>query len=577
MKEADSPTESGDAPTGAKAPARTGVPWHQGVAALVLLVATLAVYAPAFHFRFVEYDDAVYVTEVPQVEGGLTREGTRWAFTTFQAMAWQPLTWLSLMTDVELFGLEPEPLHCTNIALHAANVLLLFAILGSATRAWGRSFFVAGLFALHPLHVESVAWISERKDVLSTFFGFLAIGAYLRYARRPSAWPYAATCGLFVLSLMAKPTFVTLPLLLLLFDIWPLGRLPWPFHGEASGEPAGALGAWIRVATPPLLEKLPLLPFSLAFSLAAYRAQSYGGTINEALPRSVRAANAVISLLHYLEKTAVPVQLAAYYPYSPVLRWGEASVCGATLLLFTFLAIHWGRRRLYLPVGWLWYLVAMLPVIGFVQVGSQSMADRYTYVPLVGIFVLVVWGADALRQELRIARRGLAALGAALLLVLGIVAHGQVLVWTDTQTLFQHAIEVTGGSSLAYVGLGTAEFKAGHLEAAAADFRAAKQFFPVTFQAPLHAGLVAEAAGHSEEAEREYQEAIAHAPRRPEPYLRLGSLYLSTGRPAEAAECFQTVLRLNPDNVQAQALLERARGRAALPQDAQKPRGEPRL
>jgi hypothetical protein len=577
MNEADLPLESDDVPAGAAAFPRAERPWRQGLLALVLLVATLVVFAPAFHFRFVEYDDGVYVTEVPMVQRGLTPEGTRWAFTTFQAMAWQPLTWLSLMTDVELFGPEPEPLHRTNIALHAANVLLLFAILGSATRAWGRSFFVAGLFALHPLHVESVAWISERKDVLSTFFGFLAIGAYFWYAGRPGAWRYAVSCVLFVLSLMAKPTLVTLPLLLLLLDVWPLERLPWPLGADPSGSSATGFGAWIHVATPRLVEKLPLLAISCAFSLAAYRAQSYGGTINETLPALVRGVNASVALLHYLEKTAVPVNLAAYYPYSSVVRVSEALVCAATLVLFTVLVFRLGRRRLYLPVGWLWYLVAMLPVIGFVQIGSQSMADRYTYVPLVGIFVLVVFGADALCEELRLARGGLAALGAASLVVLGVVAHHQVLLWTDTRTLFQHAIAVTGGSSLAYVGLGTAEFKAGHLEAAAADFRAAKQFFPVTFQAPLHAGLVAEAAGHRDEAEREYKEAIARAPRRPEPYFYLGSLYLAIGRPAEAVESFQTVLRLNPDNLQARELLERARRRAAPPQDAEKSGARPGL
>jgi tetratricopeptide (TPR) repeat protein len=551
------------------------MPWRRGIAALALLAATLAVFAPAFHFRFVDLDDGLYVTEVPMVQRGLTVEGMRWAFTTFHAMGWQPLTWLSLMTDVELFGGEPEFLHGTSIALHAANVLLLFAILGSATRAWGRSFFVAGLFATHPLHVESVAWISERKDVLSTFFGLLAIGAYLRYARRPSPWRYAGTCGLFVLSLSAKPTLVTLPLLLLLLDVWPLERLPWPFGANASSTPPMTFRFWTRLAAPRLLEKLPLLAFSLGSSLIAYRAQSYGGTINEALPALVRDANALVSLLRYLEKTAFPLNLAAYYPYAKVLGLGEALACGMILTLLTVAACRVGTRTLYLPVGWLWYLVAMLPVIGFVQIGSQSIADRYTYVPLVGIFVVVVWGADALRERLQLAPGGLAALGAALLVGLGLLAHRQVMVWQDTRTLFAHAIAVTGGSSLAYVGLGTAEFREGHLEAAAADFRAAKQFFPTTFQAPLHAGLVAESEGHAEEAEREYKEAIARAPIRPEPYSRLGSLYLATGRPEEAVVCFETVLRFTPDDVEARGLLEKARQRAAAKRGAEKAQAPP--
>jgi hypothetical protein len=577
MREAVLPTECDDALLGAAAPAkalRVRLGLRQGFAALVLLVATLFVFAPASNFPFVDYDDSLYVTEVPMVQRGLTPEGMRWALTTFHATSWQPLTWLSLMTDVELFGQDPRYLHRTNIVLHAANVLLLFAVLGSATRAWGRSFFVAGLFAIHPLHVESVAWISERKDVLSTFFGFLSFGAYFRYARRPSAWRYAAVLVPFVLSLLAKPMLVTLPLLLLLLDIWPLGRLPWPFGEEARGEPRIGLRPWMRRATPRLLEKLPLLAVSLGSSVIAYRAQALAGTIGDIVPAS-RAVNAVVSLLRYLKKTALPVNLAAYYPLPRMLLVSEALVCGVTLTLFTIIAFRLGRRSPYVPVGWLWYLVSLMPVIGFVQIGSQSMADRYTYVPLIGIFVAAVWGADALRERLRLAPEVLAALGAALLVMLGVLARRQVMVWKDTRTLFEHAIAVTGGSSLAYVGLGAAEFHEGHLEAAAEDFRAAKGLFPRTFQAPLNAGIVAEAAGHPKEAEDEYQEAIARAPRRPEAYAHLGSLYLATGRPEQAVVCFKKVLLLNPDDVQARELLARARKRAALQPDAQKPPAEP--
>jgi hypothetical protein len=307
----------------------------------------------------------------------------------------------------------------------------------------------------------------------------------------------------------------------------------------------------------------------------AYRAQSYGGTINEALPARVRDVNALVSLLHYLEKTAFPLHLAAYYPYPRTLQLSDALISAVILTLLTVAVCRVGPRSLYLPVGWLWYLVAMLPVIGLVQIGSQSMADRYTYVSLVGLFVAVVWGADALREQLHLAPGALAALGAALLVGLGLLAHQQVMVWQNTRTLFTHAIAVTGGSSLAYVGLGTAEFEDGHLEAAAADFRTAKEFFPTTFQAPLHAGVVAEAEGHADEAEREYKDAIARAPRRSEPYLRLGSLYLTTGRPAEAMGSFETVLRLTPDNVEAQGLLEMARGRAAAKQRADRSQTSP--
>ena len=542
---------------------RPALPWRQAIAALVLSIATIAVFAPACDFGFVEYDDALYMRDVPIVQRGLTAEGVGWAFTTFQAWNWHPLTWVSLMSDVELFGQDPRYLHRTNIALHVANVLLLFALFGSATRAWGHSFFLAGLFAVHPLHVESVAWIAERKDVLSTFFGLLTIGAYFAYARRPSPLRYTGVFVLFAFGLMAKPMLVTLPVLLLLLDIWPLGRLPWPGLIAPPGQSEPGLSAWLRRAKPRLVEKLPLLALSLSSSVVTYRAQVSQERLTNMVPLSVRTLNALLSLVRYLKKTAFPVNLSAHYPYPLPIRLVEALLCAVALVACTALALRLGRRSRALPVGWLWYLVALLPVIGLFQVGTQSMADRYTYLPLVGIFIAVVWGVDLFCERLRIPSAALAPLGTALLVLFAVRARAQVLVWRDTRSLFEHAIAASGGSSDAYIGLGLAELAEWRLEAATQDFRTAKLFFPRTDLASILEGKVAVLQGHTEEAERAYGEAIALAPTVPDAYFNLGVIYLQTGRPEQAVASFEKVLALSPGYPDARDLLQAAQARAA--------------
>ncbi|HKE10153.1 MAG TPA: tetratricopeptide repeat protein [Myxococcota bacterium] len=550
------PPSDGAAPSPRPAP-----PWQRMAAALVLLVAAIAVFAPSLEYRLVEYDDPLYVKDVPMVQRGLTGQGVRWAFSTFQAWNWHPLTWISLMGDVELFGQDPKALHRTNVALHVANALLLFALLGSATQAWGRSFFAAGLFALHPLHVESVAWVAERKDVLSTFFGLLTIGAYFAYARRPGALRYTGVCVLFALGLMAKPMLVTLPVLLLLLDVWPLGRLSWPSAGRSGNRVA----AWLSHARPRLSEKLPLLALSLVSSVLTYRAQVSDARLTNMVPLSIRLLNALLSLVRYLKKTALPENLSAHYPYRLPLRLDEVLLCAGVLALFTALAFRLRRRTPAVLVGWLWYLVALLPVLGFFQVGTQSMADRYTYLPLLGIFVAVVWGADALRERLRIPSPALASLGVAVLLLLALQARAQVLVWRDTRSLFEHAIAASGGSAEAYMGLGLAELEAGQLETAAEDFRSAKLFFPRTDLPSLLEGKVAVLQGHADQAERAYGEAIALAPNAPDAYFNLGLIYLQTGRPEQAVRAFEKVLALSPDYPEARERLEAAQGRAAAP------------
>ncbi len=557
-KRADSRKSSGVASVASPTARRGELPWARALAALMLLVSTLAIFAPARDFGLVDYDDSLYVTEVPLVQRGLTEEGVRWAFTTFQAGNWHPLTWLSLMADTSVFGQDPKYLHRTNIALHVANALLLFAILGWATRAWTRSFFTAELFAIHPLHVESVVWVAERKDVLSAFFGLAAIGVYVAYARRPSFLRYGLLCASFALSLLAKPMWVTLPVLLLWLDVWPLGRLAWPFPSQGKSRTKPRM--WLRRARPRLVEKLPLLGLSLASSLITYRAQSFGGAVSSKLDVKTRAANALVSLVQYLEKAAFPVNLAVYYPYHLPIGTGPVVLCAAALIVLTVAAWLLRQRSPSVLAGWLWYLIALLPVIGLLQVGTQAMADRYTYVPLVGIFFAAVWGVSELGGWLRIPSAALAAFGAATLVALSVQARAQVLVWKDERTLFEHAIAVAGGSSTAYNGLGVFEAHAGNFDAAERDFRAAKQYFPEIYQAPLNAGLLAGLEGRIADAEQEYQEAIALDPARPAAYYGLALLYLRAGRVGEAVPWLEKVLQLDPDYPSTRELLERARG-----------------
>jgi hypothetical protein len=506
----------------------------------------------------VDYDDSIYVTQVPIVQRGLTADGLGWAFTTLQAGNWHPLTWLSFMADVSLFGEDPGNFHRTNIAFHVANALLVFAALGWATGAWARSFFTAELFALHPLHVESVVWVAERKDVLSTFFGLLAIGAYLAYTRRPSLVRYLGLVTVFALSLMAKPMWVTLPLLLLLLDFWPLGRLPWPLRRRSSRRRAMSL----------VLEKLPLLCLSVASSLISLRAQSLGGTVTNELDIVTRLENALVSLAWYLEKTALPIHLAVYYPYQVPIALFRVVLCGVALALVTGAALYLRQRCPAVLVGWLWYLIALLPVIGLVQVGTQAMADRYTYLPLVGIFLAVVWSTAELGARLQIAPHALAALGALVIALFGAEARSQVFVWKDERTLFEHDIAVVGGSSTAYNGLGVFEAHAGNFEAAEKDFRAAEQYFPEIYQAPLNAGLLASRQGRIADAEREYQGAIGLDPKRPDAYYSLALLYLRAGRMGDAVPWLERVLELDPGYPTAHELLAKVRAAQVAEQGA---------
>ncbi|MCI0630137.1 MAG: tetratricopeptide repeat protein [Phycisphaerales bacterium] len=431
------------------------------VAAITVAV-TIIAFWPVVNNGFVHHDDGVYLILNPVVAKGLTVEGVHWAFTTNHAGYWHPVTWLSHMLDVQIFvqifKLDPETSagghHAMSLAIHAANAVLLLLLLNRMTGSSWRSAAVAMLFALHPLRVESVAWASERKDLLSALFGLGAMLAYVRYARSPGIGRYVLVAVLFALSLMAKPMLVTLPLVLLLLDFWPLRRFDWPtgaghihsavvhdsrptqFHRERS---AGLC-----------LEKAPLLALSALFSVITVFAQRHAGAmdfVQESLPG--RIANALISYVRYLGKTFWPDDLAAFYPYPE--NWAAWKVAGSAMILLTITgaSIVLGRRHRYLITGWFWFIGTLVPVIGIVQVGLQSMADRFTYFPHIGLFIMLVWGTEALVQRARLpaaGRCGVAGVALIVVIALSVVTHGQTKHWRSSQTLYEHTIQSTTGN-----------------------------------------------------------------------------------------------------------------------------------
>jgi protein O-mannosyl-transferase len=409
---------------------------------LLLFAATLALYWPALQARFLNFDDNLYVTENARVQGGVTFQNVGWAFMTGHAANWHPLTWISHMLDWQMYGANPGGHHLTNLLFHAANAVLLFAFFQLATGAFWRSLIVAGLFAWHPVHVESVAWVSERKDVLSTFFWLLAMIAYVGYARRPGRARYAAVMFFFVLGLLAKPMVVTLPVALLLLDIWPLRRIAiW----RVSETEAPALARW----WPLILEKIPLLVLSACAGLITIHVQSlWGATAQVSATLMDRMGNAAVAYVRYVGKTICPMDLAVFYPHQPLPWW---QVAAAMLMLATMLAVtvRLVKSKPYLAAGWLWFLITLLPVIGLIQAGEQSMADRYDYIPSIGLLVMIVWGVAEIlaRQELR--RIGPAA--AASLALAGCIffTQSQLRYWHDSVMLFTHALRVTGENTVA--------------------------------------------------------------------------------------------------------------------------------
>ena len=501
------------------------------LACLVLALSVLAVYGQTLGFGFISYDDPQYVVSNPWVQRGLTWDGVRWAFTTYYFSNWFPLTWLSLMLDAEIAGVDPRIFHLTNLLLHTANTLLLFHLLDRATGARWKSAWVAALFAVHPLHVESVAWVAERKDVLSTLFWFLTMLLWLRWVERPGAVRYAGVIVSFTLGLLSKSMLVTLPFALLLFDFWPLGR-----HRGAG------LLSLVR-------EKLPLLALAAVSSVTTAIAQRASGTLAnlDTLPVAARLANAVDSYAAYLQQTLWPTGLAVFYPH-PGSEVPLASWLGAALVLAVISAgvAILRRSRPYLAVGWLWYLGTLLPVIGIVQVGFQARADRYTYVPLVGIFILLAWGIpDLLGRRVRLLAAGaIASLAASAWL-----AYLQCGYWRDSILLFERALEVTGENAVARNNLASAYYQRnapGDLERAVAHYAKTIRMEP-SYAPSLNSLAVALLKlGRAEEAIDRWSQAVGMTPRYTEALCNLCGALSQVGRLAEAERRCTQALRVDP-------------------------------
>ena len=513
---------------------------------LLLAGLTFVTYKQVLHHQFIDFDDNVYVAENPHIQKGLTFENIRSAFTTGRASNWHPITWLSHIADYEMFGLNPWGHHLVNVLLHTANTLLLFGVLNVMTGStsslqagsvW-QSAFVAVLFALHPLHIESVAWVAERKDVLSGLFFMLTVAAYLRYVRQTGTKWYLLTILLFALGLMTKPMLVTLPFVLLLLDWWPLKRLQ------------NKKDIYLLV-----IEKVPFFVLSAVSSVVTFLVQQSTGAVStmEKFPPATRIANAMVSYMVYLEKMVWPSRLAVLYPY-PVGGLPVQQVIKAVLLLtgISYLVIRLARNHKYLLVGWLWYAGTLVPVIGLVQVGSQAMADRYTYLPSIGIFIMVAWGFDELLTGRRWRETALGVSAVAVLLVLSTCTGAQLRYWQNSVTLFEQALKVTSNNHTAYNNLGVAYIKLGRYKEAAENCKEAIKIRPNYARAYDNLGVAYFMLNRYNEAIENCERAIKIRPNYAEAYNDAATVYGRLGRYNDAIERYKQAVRIKPDYAEAQ-------------------------
>jgi Tfp pilus assembly protein PilF len=562
--------------TGVAAGAWRPSPW---LVAIALALITVAVYAQLSSHTFTSLDDGDYVTANAHVIGGLTGENVRWALTSGHASNWHPLTWMSLQADVSAFGVNPGPLHVANLAWHVLDTLLLFGLLRAMTGSLWRSAIVAALFGIHPAHVESVAWIAERKDVLSAAFWFGTTWAYVAWVRRPAAWRYGVMLALFALGLMAKPMLVTLPATLLLLDMWPLDR-------QST--------SWSRR----LIEKAPLFAMAAASSVVTVLVQHSAIASLDLVPFPTRLANAVLSYGRYLVTLIWPSNLSILYQLTGAVPADRLVFAIVALVAITAAAWLTRRQWPFVRVGWLWYVGTLVPVIGLVQVGMQAMADRYTYIPSIGIFIAIVWAGAALAARARIAPTVAGGVGIATVAILAVVAHAQAETWATNETLWRQAVAVTSDNPRAHIELGVVYgHEARHAEAEAEFKQAlrmklsnvdAKDLFTNLSGALLSQGKDAEAipqlkqaieldparvdlrhqlalayarVGNGDDAIASWREAVRIDPKFEDGYLGLGVLLAGRGKIDEARQMLTELLRLNPNRADAQQALARLSGK----------------
>ena len=538
------------------------------IISVLLALACLLAFWRVNHNDFVSYDDTAYVTENSHVQSGLTLKGIEWAFTTGHATNWHPLTWLSHMLDVQLFGLNPGWHHLMNLLFHLASTVLLFLVLHRATKALWQSAFVAALFALHPLHVESVAWVAERKDVLSTFFWMLTMWAYLSYTARPGVVRYLSLLVCFALGLMAKPMLVTLPFVLLLLDYWPLGRLesrppetPKPSSGATqkrkgkgrtrhTDAPARRAASRWALLRPLLVEKAPLLVLVVLSCIITYLVQQKGGAVGsiENFPLGERIGNGLISYVTYMGKMFWPSDLAVFYPYASLAPW---QVVGALSCLVAMTVISaWAAKRFpYVTLGWLWYAGTLIPVIGFVQVGMQARADRYTYIPLIGLFVMVAWGVPELLRRWRLREKVLIGFSTLIISCLFIITWNQVGYWRNSLTLYDHALSVTDNNHVIHYNRGNTYMTLGDLGRAIKDYDRAIEINPKLPEPYCNRGNAHKALGDLERAIKDYDRAIEINPRFAVAYNGRGNTYAILRDYRRAIQDFTRAVEIDPQFV----------------------------
>ncbi|MFH1371967.1 MAG: tetratricopeptide repeat protein [Planctomycetota bacterium] len=508
---------------------------YAGIAAI-----TIAAYEPIRNNSFIGLDDPTYITDNPNVNSGITVDSVIGAFTKTYAANWHPLTWLSHMLDCEIYGLNPLGHHITSLLIHIAGSVLLFRVLSRMTRATWASAFVAAMFAVHPVHVESVAWAAERKDVLSGLFWILTMLAYVHYTERPNLKRYALVLLAFVMGIMSKPMVVTLPFVLLLLDYWPLERFRRQKTEEAFQK--ASIGRLI-------LEKTPLFALSAVSSVITFIAQKSGGAVIalEKIPLNYRIANMFVSYIRYIGKTIWPSRLAVLYPH-PHIHPSEATavICVILFVLITILSIDIGRRRKYAAVGWLWYAGTLVPVVGLIQVGSQGIANRYMYIPMIGLFIIAAWGIKDLIGNRRRYRIVAAVSAAAVLLSAVALTRIQVGHWQNNITLFGYATKVTEDNSRAETNYGIALAAAGRLDEAVLHLTSAIRKDPTNPEASNYLGKVFLNQGKYDEAIECFNELIELQPDSAEAYYNLGMALGMQGKNDDAIQCFSRTIALDP-------------------------------
>ncbi|MFZ0932658.1 MAG: tetratricopeptide repeat protein [Syntrophobacteraceae bacterium] len=542
---------------------------------LFLTGITLTAFWQVHQCDFISYDDPIYVTENIHIIHGITIEAIRWAFTSIYANFWHPLTLTSLMLDNEFFGLNPRSYHLTNLMLHIANTLLLFFVFHRMTKAPWKSAFVAALFALHPLHVESVAWISERKDVLSTFFWMLTMCAYIHYVEHPRFGSYLAALAFFIMGLMAKPMLVTLPFAMLLLDYWPLQRFGQKRVAIGAGVDGSICANKKKKAKPgkkPLLqnigndarpaehkhgwagtsrlltEKIPFFALVPLFGVLTYIAE--GSAVNYS-PWNVRVRNALVSYVIYIGKTIWPTDLAVFYPHPGLLPFWQAAGAALLLAAATAAVILTAKRYPYLTIGWLWFAGTLAPVIGIVKLGNFGRADRFTYIPLIGLFIMVAWGVPELLKNWRYRKEALVASSALILCSLSIATWTQVGYWNNSISLYDHSIEVTGNNDTILNNRGVAYGQLGNLRHAISDYEVAIEINPKNVEIYNNLGLAHGKLGDHGQAIEDFDRAVGIDPGHVEAHFNRGIAYDKLGKHRQAIDDFDRVIEIDPEYAEA--------------------------